>query len=182
MLFLSPNKQELVYYHMIYFSSTPYSRAREPKHHPLEKLQTDMTTELEERLVVRKDLRIQYQYVCLLTTPQNHVGVDRPNRRRSYFNVIHHFGPEIRAVIVSRCNRRDRQLSVATQRAIFAHAASGGPEGRKVKRLKTQLELQTVLCAEYRYVRNTTSIVGFDIPFLKECVLQRHQSYRTWGI
>jgi len=38
MLSLFSNKQELMHYHMIYFSSTPHSHAKEPKHHPLKKI------------------------------------------------------------------------------------------------------------------------------------------------
>lgn len=52
------------------------------------------------------------------------------------------------AIVVNRCNRRDTRLAAEADKAIAAHAAD---EDEADIRLKTLLELQTILCTEYRY-------------------------------
>ena len=68
----------------------------------------------------------------------------------SYFGVISLFGTTIFTIVVNRCNQRDTQLAAEAE-----EAAEGDNEGGGVnRRLKIDLELQTILCAEYRYVRH----------------------------
>ena len=56
-------------------------------------------------------------------------------------------------LIVDRCNQRDMRLAIEAQRAVISTVANGGHGGSR--RLNTLLELQTVLCTEYRYVRSS---------------------------
>ena len=121
----------------------------------LKHLQIEMYTELQERLRLQKNLCTQYRYVYLPIAPPTHAGVDSLNRRSSYFEIIGLFGPEILAVVVTRCDRRDRQLSVEAEKAVIAHGGNRDHERSNVDaRLKTRLELQMILCAEYRYVHH----------------------------
>jgi len=58
----------------------------------------------------------------------------------------------MRAIVVNRCNQCDAKLAAEAQSVVDAHTAGrdyGGSEANI--RLKTLLELQTILCTEYRY-------------------------------
>jgi len=58
----------------------------------------------------------------------------------------------MRVIVVNHCNQRDAKLAAEAQKAIDAHTADEDHGGKKVNiRLKTLLELQTILCTEYRY-------------------------------
>jgi hypothetical protein len=49
------------------------------------------------------------------------------------------------------------RLAAEAEKAIAVHTADGGPGASEVYiRLKTILELQTILCTEYRYARLPT--------------------------
>jgi len=54
----------------------------------------------------------------------------------------------VHAIVVNRCNQRDVRLAAEANQAIAAHVANGGYVVHVG--LKTQLELQTILCVEYR--------------------------------
>ena len=78
------------------------------------------------------------------------VGIEPPNPRDSFFNVISLFGPVISAAIVNRHMQRDALLTAEAHSAITTHGGIGA-NGRRTK-LNTLLALQTILCTEYRYV------------------------------
>jgi len=54
-------------------------------------------------------------------------------------------------IVANHCNQRDTQLAAEAEEAAIAHVG-GNYEGGEVKELEIQLELQTILCEEYRYV------------------------------
>ena len=72
--------------------------------------------------------------------------------RDSFFEVLSFFGPTIFGVVVNRHHQRDVQLTAEARRVIAARTSNMGPGARKdYIRFKTRLELQTLLCTEYRY-------------------------------
>ena len=62
-------------------------------------------------------------------------------------------------LIVDRCNQRDMRLAIEAQRAVISTVVNGGHGGSR--RLNTLLELQTVLCTEYRYVHSLLTRIWF---------------------
>lgn len=81
------------------------------------------------------------------------------HQRDSYFEVIDLFGPTIYTLVTSRHRQRDMQLVAEAENAIDIHLAGGTPEPNV--ELKTLLELQTVLCTEYRCAQPNYPIVTF---------------------
>ena len=87
------------------------------------------------------------------------VAITDANHRRSFFGIIRFFAPNIQEVVMDRLGERDRQLRMEANRVIDAHIADlVGPTAANESyiRLKTKLELQTVLYVEYRYVQLIT--------------------------
>jgi hypothetical protein len=79
------------------------------------------------------------------------VDTDLPYLRTSFFTIINLFGPTIFVVTANHYGRRDLLLTVAADEAIVARIAEKGPQANEdYIRVKIQLELQTVLCTEYR--------------------------------
>ena len=115
----------------------------------------DTITELMNMLEVRRDLRRQYRYVqtincsCTFETQPSCL-------RNSCFEVIHLFGPTIFALVVSHYQQRDAQLAAGAAEAIGTHMmVDGTPTTNMIYvGLKTQLELETILCMEYRCARS----------------------------
>lgn len=116
----------------------------------MESIQIGILADLEERLRLRGNLRRQYQCVCSLATCPAQTTANFSDRRNSYLDVVSLFGPTILAIILNRCNQRDTQLAAEAEEAIIAQE-DGNYEGGETQRgLKIHLELQTILCAEYR--------------------------------
>ena len=88
-------------------------------------------------------------------------------------------------IVVNRCNQRDARLVAESQEAIV-HVTDGDHEESGINaRLRILLELETILCMEYRYVQLFTValVLGFDnLPPPKECVLHHHKPHWTSGI
>ena len=78
--------------------------------------------------------------------------VENVYSRKSFFDVIHLLGPVMCAVIISRHRQHDMQLTVEAEKAIVTHAADSGRLDNLHAKLNIQLELETTLCSEYRYV------------------------------
>ena len=89
--------------------------------------------------------------------PDRHHGIDAESlhSRRSFLNVISLFGPAIFTTIVNRHGQRDMRLITEADKAVVVCMAERGPSGASEAhiRLKTQVELYTILCTEYRCVR-----------------------------
>jgi len=59
----------------------------------------------------------------------------------------------MQAAVVDRNRQRDARLVEEVKKAVDAHMANRGPgAGDTHVQLNTELELQTILCMEYRYV------------------------------
>ena len=73
--------------------------------------------------------------------------------RKSFANVVSLLGPVIPTLIANRHSERKRRLVAAAKDAFVEYMLERGPWADETyARLSVQLELQTVLCAEYRYV------------------------------
>ena len=111
----------------------------------------DIVTELMDMLEVRRDLRREYRYVHSIDCG---CGFDaQPSRlRNSCLELIHLFGPTIFALVVHRCQQRDARLVAEAAEAVGSHMmVDGTPRTNAAYAgLKTQLELETILCTEYR--------------------------------
>lgn len=108
--------------------------------------------ELTENLQRRKKLRMEYQYVHLSII----TSMLTPNlySRKSFFDIARLFGPTMHTVITNRHRERDIRLTAEADKAVVARMANRG-SGTSDDRieLNIQLELQTLLCTEYRYTR-----------------------------
>ena len=79
------------------------------------------------------------------------VDIESQHWRTSYFDVIQLFGPTIFVAVVNHNHQRDARLVAEARDAIAARIADGDPRTDATYiRLKTRLELQTILCEEYR--------------------------------
>ena len=80
-----------------------------------------------------------------------------PLWRNSYLEIISLFGPTVLTIVMNHHHTRDARLTLEANGAIAARATGGDSGGNNVYvTLKTQLELQTILCTEYRYVWSST--------------------------
>lgn len=71
--------------------------------------------------------------------------------------VVRLFGPMIHALVVNRLQQRDSRLAAEATKVVYGYVADGAPEATVVYvRLKTLLELQTILCTEYRCAQQPT--------------------------
>jgi len=79
------------------------------------------------------------------------------------------------AAVVNRNIQRDIRLTTEAEKAIDAYMADRGPGASETSvSLSTLLELQTILCTEYRYVQSLT--VTVISPFIHLC---HRNSYLT---
>ena len=118
-----------------------------------ERLLTKTPAELVEELALWHRLCMEYRLAHSLTASvQMSLDIEPSHSRSSFFGVIRLFGPTIFAAVVNRHNQRDIQLAAEADKAIVAHMNDRGPGASEVSvRLSTLLELQTILCTEYRY-------------------------------
>ena len=73
--------------------------------------------------------------------------------RASFFGVASLFGPLVFTFIVNRQMRRDIQLTAEAELVVAESTAGMGPGANQAEVvLRIHLELQTILCTEYRYV------------------------------
>jgi len=106
---------------------------------------------LEGDLKDRTRLRKEYEYVFFYDS--YNPGVKSPHRRLSYIRIIHLFGPTISTLVGVHHLNRDLRLAEEAKKAIDRYAASGAPESSVAYvGLKIWLEVETILCTEYRYV------------------------------
>ena len=116
--------------------------------------------------------------VCLIDYHGSDI-IEPSNIRNSFFDVIRHFEPAIATAIINHHIQRDIRLTLVAREAIVARRADRGSGVREIRiRLNTHLELQTTLCAEYRYAWSLRLCLIVD-PLPKKFILCRHQSH--WG-
>lgn len=142
----------------------------------MENIQIKTPSELVEELGLRKKLWKQYRCVHLsISTAVRHgVNIKSLHPRRSFFNVVSLFGPAIFTAIMSRHGQRDQRLIAAADEAVTAHMVERNPGSSETYIwLKTQVELYTILCTEYRCVRTPT------IALLSKLILCQRNSYFT---
>lgn len=72
--------------------------------------------------------------------------------RTSFFGVVWFFGPLVYRLIVNRHGQRDLRLVTEARKVIAESRANNSGPSRTEIVLKMHLELQTILCTEYRYV------------------------------
>jgi len=71
------------------------------------------------------------------------------------------------ATVVNRCNQRDAQLAAEAQEIVNTHTTDGDYEGSEANvRLKVLLELQTVLCTEYRYAHHQPQSCSWNLTVI----------------
>lgn len=115
--------------------------------HPRVKTAAELTEELRRR----KKLRMEYQYVHLLIV----ASMLTPNlySRKSFLDVARLFGPTVHTVITNRHRERDIRLTAEADKAVVARMVNRGSGTSDAHvELNIQLELQTLLYTEYRYI------------------------------
>jgi hypothetical protein len=74
--------------------------------------------------------------------------------RESLFEVVGLFGPLVYTLVADRHRQLDTRLTAEVESIIAASMADRGPGACQINfALGVQLELQTILCTEYRYIR-----------------------------
>ena len=102
------------------------------------------------------------------------IDVEPSDFRNSFFDVVNLFRLTASAAIVNRYRQRDTRLAAEAQNVIAAHGASTSYAEHKMRiRLTILLELETILCTEYRYVRS------FTVAAISQHLLCRRNSYFT---
>ena len=70
----------------------------------------------------------------------------------------------ISVVVTNRYMQRDMRLFAEADRVIAANTVDGSPEANETHiGLSVQLELQTILCTEYRYVHDHIVILELTL-------------------
>ena len=101
----------------------------------------------------------------LLITGCSGIVIESSHYRGLFLEVLGLFSPTIFGVIAGHHFQRDVQLANEAIRTIAACTSNMGPGARKdYIRLKMRLELQTVLCTEYRCAWSPT--VGQMLVFI----------------
>lgn len=131
---------------------------------------------LTEDLELRKVRCAEYQWVSYNFSLFQHQHVYLISRA-SFFEVLWLFGPLVCMIIVDRCSKRDQRLIMEAEAVIAKSVADKDQESKTEIVLKTHLELQTVLCTEYRYVCFELRSNRELIP-LKKFLLYCHQFHR----
>ena len=98
--------------------------------------------------------------MCLLTNYSSDIvdiDVEPSDFRNSFFDVVNLFRLTASAAIVNHYRQRDTWLAAEAQNVIAAHGASTSYAEHKMHiRLTILLELEMILCMEYRYVWSFT--------------------------
>ena len=109
----------------------------------------DLKIDLADQLKRRRLLRLEYQYVQVLAHLA--VGIYARYTRRSFSDIVSFFGHPISLFIMNKCRRRKTQLSSEADRVALERTTESGPDvDEDYVYLKTHLELETILCTEYR--------------------------------
>lgn len=120
---------------------------------PRNRVNADLAKQLELRRKLAEEYRCARSSTAFVSCGFD-VDVEPSHSRRSFFEVIGLFGPVIHSTVANRHAQRDAQLITEANRVIVANIGGRGPGVDNTRiLLSIQLELQTLLCTEYRCVR-----------------------------
>ena len=97
--------------------------------------------------------------MCSFVNSGYDISTELCTSRHSFFEAISLFVPGMQAAVVDRYRKRDARLVEEAENAVNAYVTNRGPGESETRAwLNTELELQRILCMEYRYVWPLTKL------------------------